>query len=176
MSTVPLQLDEEVRAITQKIRASDHRDLIELTPLWAARPDDLLQALNQHKPHIVHFSGHGSSSGEIVLVGHDGDAKPVTARALKSLFVTMRDNIRLVVLNACYSARQARSIASVVGCAVGMTTAVTDSAAIIFAAAFYRAVGFGRSVADAFQQGKVALLLEGHPDSIVPRISVKKRS
>lgn len=40
--TSPLQLDEEIRAITEKIRASHYRDALELIPALAARPDDLL--------------------------------------------------------------------------------------------------------------------------------------
>ncbi len=51
-----LSLDEEVRLIEEKIRAS--RGAIELRSHWATRPDDLLQSLNQDRPHIVHFSGH----------------------------------------------------------------------------------------------------------------------
>ncbi|MCP5053904.1 MAG: hypothetical protein GY940_42445 [bacterium] len=43
--TVRLKIDEEIRAITEKIRAAEHRDSIELIPAMAARPDDLLQTL-----------------------------------------------------------------------------------------------------------------------------------
>ena len=66
-NTPTLQLDEEIRAITQKIRSSEYRDSLELISAWAVRADDLLQVFNEHKPHIVHFSGHGSSEGEIIL-------------------------------------------------------------------------------------------------------------
>jgi hypothetical protein len=65
--TSKLQLDEEVRQITLKIRSSEHRDVLELIPRMAARPDDILQALLEHKPHIVHFSGHGSIAEELRL-------------------------------------------------------------------------------------------------------------
>jgi hypothetical protein len=65
VGTVPLQLDEEAREIEVKIRASEHRDSLELITKWAVRPDDLLQSLNQHKPHVVHFSGHGNPTDEM---------------------------------------------------------------------------------------------------------------
>jgi hypothetical protein len=84
-STPPLMLDEEIRSITEKIRASDQRDALKLESLWAVRPDDLLQALNVHKPQIVHFSGHGSEEGEIILMDNERQAKPVSAAALKML-------------------------------------------------------------------------------------------
>ena len=53
--TPKLKLDEEVREITQKVRASEHRDVNELVSRWAVRPDDLLQYLNEDRPHVLHF-------------------------------------------------------------------------------------------------------------------------
>jgi len=107
-STLPLSLDEEIRAIMTKLRAADYRDSIQLIPFLAARPDDLLQALNEHKPHIVHFSGHGSKDGEIILVDNSGNAKPVSARALTTLFSTLKDNIKVVILNWKWRRKTAR--------------------------------------------------------------------
>lgn len=46
-------------------------------------------------------------------------------------------------------------------------------AAIVFAASFYRAVGFGRTVQEAFDLAKVALLLEGIPEDKTPAMSVR---
>jgi hypothetical protein len=168
--TTPLKLDEEARLITQKIRAAEYRDILKLETLWAVRPDDLLQALNEHKPQIVHFSGHGSDTGEIVLMDNNRQLKPVSTEALKMLFTTLKDNIRLVVLNACYSQIQAQVIAEVIDCVVGMSTAIGDDAAITFAASFYRAIGFGRSIKEAFDQGKTALLLESIPEANTPQL------
>ena len=83
-----VRLDEEVREITAQIRASDYRDSVDLVSRWAVRPLDVLQALNEDKPHIVHFSGHGSSGTELVFqddeCGHSGDAGPEpTQRGLR---------------------------------------------------------------------------------------------
>ena len=170
----PLRLDVEAREITAKVRASKYRDVLELIPVLATRPDDLLQALNTHRPQIVHFSGHGTTAGEIVLVDDQGQAKPVTAQALKSLFTTFKDDIRLVILNACYSEKQAVAITSVIDCAVAINDAITDAAAIIFTGSFYRALGFGRSVRDAFDQGITALMLEGIAEEHKPQLLVRE--
>ena len=168
--TPALKLDEEARLINQKIRASEYRDVLKLETLWAVRPDDLLQALLEHKPQIVHFSGHGSEAGEIVLMDNNRQVKPVSAEALKMLFTTLKDNIRVVVLNACYSQIQAQAIAEVIDCVVGMSTAIGDEAAIVFAASFYRAIGFGRSIKGAFDQGNTAIMLEGIPEANTPQL------
>jgi hypothetical protein len=170
----PLQLDEEIRQITAKIRASDYRDALDLVSLWAVRPDDLLQGLLEHKPHIVHFSGHGSSTAEIILQDQDGRPKPVTKAALVALFRTLKDNVRVVVLNACSTRPQAEALGESIDCVVGMNKPIGDAAAIVFAASFYRAIGFGRSVQEAFDVGKVALLLEGIPEDQTPELFVRK--
>ena len=57
--------------------------------------------------------------------------------------------------------QQAEAITEVIDCAVGMGDSIGDEAAILFAAAFYQAISFGRSVKSAFVLGKSALLLEG---------------
>jgi len=171
--TNKLALDVEIREITSKIRAAEHRDSIELISAWAVRPDDLLQLLNQHKPQIIHFSGHGSDSGEIILTDNNGVSKPVSSKAMKALFTALKDNVRAVILNACYSKEQAEAITQVIDCAVGMNNSIGDDAAITFASSFYRAIGFGRSIQDAFNQGIASLALEDIPEENTPELLVR---
>jgi hypothetical protein len=134
----------------------------------AVRPDDLLQALNQHQPHILHFSGHGNPTEEIVLLDELGKAKPVSKEALVHLFRVLKDNIRVVVLNACFSRPQAEAITGEIDCAIGMMREIGDDAAITFAASFYRSIGFGRSIKRAFDTGIAALLLDGSLEGKTP--------
>jgi hypothetical protein len=172
--TTLLKLAQEAREIEEKIRAAEHRDSLELITKWAVRPDDLLQSLNQYRPHVVHFSVHGSPSEEIILLDKQDKPKPVNREALVSLFRVLKDNIRVVLLNACFSRPQAEAITEEIDCAIGMMRAIGDEAAIIFAASFYRAIGFGRSVRDAFEQGKTALLLEGIQEERTPVLMTRR--
>ena len=172
--TGQLSLDEESRQIDQKIRASDHRDVLEFIPKFAVRPDDLLQYLNQATTEVVHFSGHGSPTDEIILLDARGEPKRVSKAAIKQLFMALKDNVRVVVLNACFSRPQAEAITEVIDCAVGMKKAIGYNAAIVFAASFYRAIGFGRSVQEAFDQGKTALMLEGIAEENTPELLVRQ--
>jgi hypothetical protein len=171
--TSPLALDEEAREIEAKVRLATHADSVEFVQRWAVRPDDLLQALNQFQPHIVHFSGHGSDRGELILLDAHRNPKPVTTAALVKLFKTVRGNIRVVLLNACFSGAQADAITEQIDCAIGMNKPVGDTAAIIFAASFYRALAFGSSIGNAFEQGKTALMLEGIPEEGTPQLFEK---
>jgi CHAT domain len=170
----PLRLDEEIRAITEKIRASEYRESVDLVSWWAVRPADLLQALNEHKPHVVHFSGHGSPSGQLVFQADDGGAKLVSKEAIVQTMSTLADNIRVVVFNACFSSGQAEAVTEHVDVAIGMNAAIGDEAARVFAAQFYSAVGFGRSIQQAFDQGKAALLLAGIPEQNTPELFTRE--
>ena len=55
--TPSLRLDEESRTIMEKIRMSEYRDSVKFETRWATRASDILQALNETNPTIVHFSG-----------------------------------------------------------------------------------------------------------------------
>ena len=168
-----LALDDEIREITAKLRASRHRDAFEMVPCLATRADDLLQYLNEYTPGVVHFSGHGSRAGGIVLASDRSREHVVAAPALGALFRTMRGDVRIVVLNACHSAVQAAAIGEHVDYVVGMRSSIRDDAAAVFAAAFYRALGFDRTVAEAFDQAKTALLLAGIPEDEIPDLLVR---
>lgn len=169
--TTRLAIDEELRTIEVKLRGTTHAQDIELVSRWAVRPDDLLQHLNALQPDIVHFSGHGTKQA-LMLAGDDGVARPVDAAKLTRVF-GLFPGIRAVVLNACFSEVQARAIAAKVDCVIGMAIEVGDGAAHAFAGSFYRALGFGRSLREAFDQGTAAIELEGLGEQSTPQLVVR---
>lgn len=160
-----LNIDEEFRAIDQKIRSSEHRDRVEIIIHGAVRLEDVAGLLMRHKPHVVHFSGHGNVDG-IALTTEDGSSKVLPENALANIFRALKDNVRVVLLNACYSEPQAQAIVSVIDCSVGMADEIKDNAAVAFAAAFYEALGYGRSVETAFELAQVQLTGAGEDPSL----------
>ncbi len=169
-----IRLDEELREVDERIRLGDCRDQIALIPHFAVRPRDLQQGLLRHQPHVLHFSGHGSPADGIILEDNNGQTKLVSADALAALFGTIKDNLRVVVLNACYSALQADGISQVVDCTIGMQKAIGDHSAIVFSAAFYDGLAYGRSVQESFGLGVTALKMEGIPESSTPALLTRK--
>lgn len=169
-----LRLDEEVRDITQQIRLSEYRDSVELQSRWAVRTGDLLQGLNEHKPRVVHFSGHGSKEDELVFLTEDGGSKFVTEEAMAASIATVADHVRVVFFNTCYSRAQARAATQHVDVAIGMNDSIGDIAARVFAAQFYSAIGFGYSVQRAFDQAKARLMLESIPEEDTPELFVRE--
>lgn len=168
----PLRLDEEARLIHEMIRKSEHRDSVKLESRWAVRPLDALQAINEVEPTVVHFSGHGSDRDEIVFQNEQGNAKVVSLAAIVQMMKASSDKIRLVFFNSCYSRGQAEAVVEHVEAAIGMNDSIGDEAACVFASQFYSAIGFGRSVQTAFEQGKAALMLEDIREENIPELFV----
>lgn len=171
-SSTRLALDEEFRDIKAKLRASEHGDRFYLSASLATRPADLHQELLEQQPAIVHFSGHGSGKLGLIFAGDSpNEEKLVSGDALRQLFSVLRDNVRIVVLNACYSREQAEAIANEIDFVVGMKASIGDKAAQLFAASFYRGIGFGRSIQTSFDLGVNAIVLEGLvSDQNVPQL------
>ncbi len=167
-----LLLDEEVREIQQKIRLSDHRDAVKLESRWALRSGDILQYMNELEPTIVHFSGHGTNQDELVLQNRNGDAAFVSLASIVGTF-ELYDSVRLVFFNTCHSYNQAAACTQYVDAAIGMNQAIGDTAARVFAAQFYSAIGFGKSIPNAFKQAKNALMLEGIPEESTPELHLR---
>lgn len=71
---------------------------------------------------------------------------------LAQLLRISSDRVRLTVFNSCHSADAARAACDFVPLAVGMNEPVNDTFAHIFAGQFYNALGFGKSVQQAFDQ------------------------
>lgn len=165
-----LRLDEEVRAIQEFIRKSEHRDSVKLESRWAVRPLDALQAINECEPTIVHFSGHGSDYDEIVFQDDFGNTRLVTKEAMEQLIAACSASIQLVFFNTCYSNSQAELAVKHVPAAIGMNTSIGDDAARIFASQFYSAIGFGKSLKVAFDQAKAALMVENIPQEDIPEL------
>lgn len=168
--TPQLRLDEEARSIQEKIRLSEYRDSVHFESRWATRSSDILQAINETNPTVVHFSGHGTQTGELALLNPDGSTKIVTKEAIAMAMATASDTIRLVVFNACFSELQAVSVVEHIEAAIGMSDSIRDDTACTFAAQLYSSIGFGRSLQTSFNQAIAELLLEGIPGENIPQI------
>jgi hypothetical protein len=160
-SSAPLRLDKEVQEIEEALKRSKKRALFNLEQKWAVTPRDMQRAVLELNPQIIHFSGHGSRAGGLVLEDDNGQIKPVTATALASLFKQFKDQIECVVLNACYSEREALEIVHHIPYVIGMKQAIGDKAAIEFAIGFYDALGAGKNIEFAYEFGRTSISMAG---------------
>ena len=164
-TTSRILVDKEAREIHEKLEEGPHRDRFELVKHAATRPGDLQRLLMKYQPHIVHFSCHGSKARKIILEGAPGRGKLVDPQGLVEIFRLCRGHVRLVLLNACFTKPQALALTGVIDYSIGIGRAIGDKAGVAFAGAFYRALGFGKPVPEAFASAQAELRLTRTPRS-----------
>src|ERR1700752_261041 len=164
-TTSRILVDEEAREIFERIHEGPYRDRFELHKHTAIKPIDLQKLLLLYQPNIVHFSGHGSKGHKLILAGTNGRGKTIDQQGLANVFSLYSNHVRLVLLNACFTRAQARSISEVVNYSIGTGKGIGDKVGVAFAGAFYRALAFGKSVRDAFESARAELALTKIPRS-----------
>lgn len=167
--TARIRVDAELSRIATELRASAGRERISLSQRVAVTPSELLQAMLDEQPHVLHFAGHGAAGG-IILEGACGAPQQAPERALENLLLLFSDLLWCVILNACHSEAQARAIARRVPYVIGMSTAIPDAAAISFSTGFYKALGAGREIEFAYRAGLSSVQLEGLAGDDIPRM------
>ncbi|MCI0414896.1 CHAT domain-containing protein [bacterium] len=145
-----LNLKDEYLKVEQALRAvhaPEHKIVWES----GVRPGDLLPRLREHKPAIVHFSGHADPTGEILFEDKDGNTEPIPTDHLRDMFAAAAETVKLVVLNSCFSDAQARAIAETTPVVIGTTTEMPDECSLRFSELFYAELGRGHSVQRAME-------------------------
>lgn len=173
--TGALRLGEECRQIDERLQLSSKRERFQLIPHHAVRVTDLQHLMLRYDPQIVHFCGHGGPGKELILENEDGTSHAVEKKALTSLFEILKDNIKVVVLNACFSKLQAKALHGVIDYTVGMSKEVGDEQSIRFAGAFYQGLAFGRTVETAFKLAKNEIELKRLPGADTPELFVRPK-
>ncbi len=173
VGTSPLRLDEEVREIQDGLGRVGGKSSFEIHQAWAVRPRDVRRALLDYRPEFVHFCGHGTGDEGLIFENDAGGSHLVSTDAISGLFELFSEQVKCVVLNACYSDRQAKAIAQHVEVVVGMRRTIGDRSAIEFAVGFYDAVAASRPPSEAFRFGCNAIQLAGIEGHLVPSLLLK---
>src|SRR6266700_924557 len=168
-----IDLDKEIREILAKINEAKFGDHIVLRPWLAAQAFDLIPNFNRYKPHMVQFSGHGTTDGLLMMGPHDR-SEPVAADRLIQMLRWTGEDLRIVFFNICDSEKHARAAAQLVDGAIGMRGKMHDTPARFFAANLYSGLAFGRSLKSAFHQACAAIGDE--PDSAIPQLFFRNGS
>lgn len=150
--TSPLRLGTEDRVIRESIKLSRYRDNISLKTCPASTIHDLRRALLEDEFQIVHISGHGTDTG-LVLEDELGGQYVVPQQALADLFQSYSPPLKCVILNACFSLSQGQLTSLGVPFTVAMEGSISDNAAIEFSRGFYDAIGAGRDIDFAYEEG-----------------------
>ncbi len=163
-----LDLEHERRAIE---RAWTDRGRVRLRVLVDATLEDLREELLTHDYQVVHCMGHGGfddAAGEGWLAFRDDAGRQVWVSG-PQLAEQLSDctTVRLVVLNACWTARAATAsphagvatalLKAGVPAVLAMQFPITDRAALAFSRAFYPRLARGDTIDAAGIEGRMGI-------------------
>jgi hypothetical protein len=135
--------------------------------------------LLEFEPEIVHFCGHGSVEGGILLEDENGEPHPLTPEVLAGLFELFSDSVECLVesvfFNMCHTNSQAKAVLPYVNYVVGTGRAISDRNAIVFSSSFYEALANGRPVECAYKYACTAVKMAGHPEEFSPTLWKSER-
>lgn len=165
-----LRVDAEVRQVREALRKALHRDLVDIDHRPAATPEDLLDGINELRPHVIHFAGHGGGAAVLFDNGHvdDPQGRSMPFGLLGRALVATNTPPTLLVLNACDTVDGADALLNAVPVVIAMSSSIGDLAAAVFAARFYAAIASAQSVASAVDQATVGVDMAGLGEGWVP--------
>ena len=153
-NTPVLSSYEEMREVERLLQLGRDRERYRLKHCVAARLRDIGQALGDYWPQIVHFAGHGRDDGSLAVENDSGCASFVNPAGLANLLGGFAASVRCVIVNACHSLTLAEAMSEQIDYVVGMRSEILDSASVQFSVGFYQGLFAGKTVPDAFRQGR----------------------
>jgi CHAT domain len=163
-----LKVDAEYNDVASRLAGKKNWERPSYHP--SATWEAVIKEIKEYKPNVVHFSAHGSPSKEIILNDENDQPKAIPTRALEQLFHVRKGNVRLVVMNSCFSAHQAKAIAKHIDCVVGVKLGIVDDTATKFSPIFYEALAEGQSVAAAYDDAMISVYSNERDLRRIPRI------
>lgn len=162
-----IKTNPEHRKIKEELQQGAFRDQYEFLPSeFALTAKSLLRAFSKNKPDIIHFAGHGEQDG-IIIAKENNEVQRVSTDALKFIFRPLTGIVKIIILNACYSAKQAQELSEIGVFVVGNKLPVNDDAAITFSVGFYLGLGEGKGFFGALNDGIALLMIEHGNDQNV---------
>ncbi|MGE5218904.1 MAG: CHAT domain-containing protein [Chloroflexota bacterium] len=172
-----LNVGAELAHLDDALRDLVERGHVTTTRLEHTTLEKLDDALLTHKPHMLHFIGHGDfvdNDGVILLEAeNNGAADPITGRRLAVLLRNYLDSLRFVFLNSCLGAAVSlrdpfggvaqNLIRRGIPAVIAMQFPIPDRVAVTLARHFYRYLAAGLPVDAALTSARAFLFARGYP-------------
>jgi len=164
-----LPLDREIKRIKEVL--SYRRDEFKMRDEGALEIEDFSKFLLEMRPHLLHFSGHGTTRGSLLWETSDSTKTAIQPERIASMIARF-EQIQCIILNACYTTQLADSLHFHGIVVIGMTDSVTDDTAVHFARGLYQALAHGETLAQAFDLARDEITLSGAVDETnIPQIT-----
>ena len=172
-----LSMSEELAHLDEALRDLAHSGVVDTRRIEHTTLESLDQALLEHRPHVLHFIGHGDFHGDdgvLVLEAESpgGASDAIAGRQLGVLLRNHLASLRLVYLNSCMGAAVSRHdpfggvaqslIRRGIPAVIAMQFPVPDKAAVALARHFYRYLAAGQPVDAALTSARAFLFARGY--------------
>ncbi len=173
-----LAIGEELAHLDRALEELSNSGVLTTVRLEHATLETLDNALLEHRPHVLHFIGHGDFVGDdgVLLLESDrnpGTADTIAGRQLAVLLRNYRDCLRLVFLNSCMGATTSTRdpfggvaqslIRRGIPAVIAMQFPIPDDAAVELSRHFYRYLAAGQPVDAALSSARAFLFARGYP-------------
>ena len=144
-----ISIETEARHILQLADSDLDQDRLKITPLIAARIDDVRGKLTSGRRfNLLHFAGHASSEG---LQMHDLQDQAELWPFESIADYAMTYGVECLVLNACETSGIVNAAKRPL--TIAMRETIRDKAAIQFAIGFYDRLKAGHDIESSFEEG-----------------------
>ena len=172
-----LDVGEEIAHLDTALAELTARGVMHTVRLDHATLERLDNALLEHRPHVLHFIGHGDFAGDegVLVLESDttpGAADPIAGRQLAVLLRNHLTSLRLIFLNSCMGATAAARdpvggmaqslIRRGSPAVIAMQFPIPDGAAVALARHFYRYNAAGQPVDAALTSTRAFLYARGY--------------
>jgi uncharacterized protein YjbI with pentapeptide repeats len=161
MSALPrdqhsIPVEGEYKAILDVIAKSEYKNQIDVRDWPGVSLTEFQSAIETYKPNVLHFSGHASQVGDLVFQGPEEESQKVPKDPFTNAFKLLGENLKLVVLSACYSKDQAEDVSKHVDRVIGIDKEIEGDKAVMFSEKFYESIfdSDAKSIEKAFDIAK----------------------
>jgi hypothetical protein len=144
-----LFVGRESREVRNEIERSHLGQVFDVAVEHDVEPGGFIDVVQNHQPKILHFSGHGTEEGHMIMEG--GVLKAATlAKVIRAV-----PSVELVFINACYSEKSAWKLLEHAKAVVCMDEVIPDGVALEVSPTFYGEIAKCKSVRTAFNASNV---------------------
>jgi GAF domain-containing protein len=177
----PAELDRETARVKQAVQKTPRGKEIAVEKLPAIFYEDLTLAIAQQQPHLIHFCGADDLEG-LIFASETQDARLLDPGQLTQLFEQFGRSVKCAILDRCLSVLQADAISDCIQATIVIDADIGLEAAHLFTTEFYRWIGYGEGINEAFEMGCLALQAERvkhankMPQPLIPQLIVKQKA
>ena len=170
-----LDLENSYQTLSKSLKTFIAKDIVRFSKSLSINTSNIFDILLKQKPHIFHFSGK-QDGGDIRITDENNHVTTISDIELAGFLTSFGDNIKLAIIDTCYSYNCAKSISDVVDFSIGVKDSIYDVDADKYFKVFYNALCSGFSIKDSIGQASASLKFKGTPSKEIPVLFCKKNA